>query len=43
MAARMLEEDKLGSVYFMPNDFKDSLGGAKKMKLTGQKRYMAEH
>ncbi|XP_009647398.1 vesicle-associated membrane protein 2 [Egretta garzetta] len=34
----MLEEDKLGSVYFMPNDFKDSLGGAKKMKLTGQKR-----
>lgn len=39
----MLEENKLGSAYFMPNHFKDGLGGAKKMKITGQKRYMAEH
>ncbi|XP_052660269.1 LOW QUALITY PROTEIN: vesicle-associated membrane protein 2-like [Harpia harpyja] len=34
----MLERNKLGSVYFTPNHFKDSLRRAKKMKITGQKR-----
>lgn len=43
MAARMLEENKPGSLYFMQKHFRTAWEVQKKIKITRQKRYMAEH